>query len=644
MAMVIPTKANYSEEQIFLLESIDKTLWESSKSDKEKKADLQRNAGELRKSYLKRNSMIKEMVSQDLINENLAKAALELQKQEALRNEEILRLANRGFVNKAQEKYIKLKNKMTTYLDKHLVKKKWLQKVGKSLTNMAKQMGNSVWTFLKALFLLAIFDPKGKFLTSIITFITNMAVTLINVLAKHIPRIIKSMIYIITKVIPPALQRAIGAIFPAIGKMLKAWAKEIKKEFPMIGTFVEKFAELFGPKGMLTIFFKKLAGAFPIFIAAGLFFKVFFKVLPIFKSLVSLIGMLNPLTIVIAAIGASVILLKGIWDNSAKAMKKHKEETKNMGIVEEEFYKYGIGKFQPKSIGEAWDQGKRELGRKMEIFKREGMKGLWREFKNFVNIQWTLWKAIFSKIFDNLKNKISDIPKWFKKMWESIKNWVSSLPKNIAKWFKKVSKKLGKDFAKMFMPIFSPIVNVFRRIGDTLKSIFGPVFDTMGPIFEKIGKTLKTVGSILNMIWNTVINKIKGMLESVKKTFTELSNWFSGVGEFGGFDWMTMKESERSRYTKLKTEIESVTDVKGKQITDFDRLKKLFEMSAKERVKEGIKPYEQKIIDQMGKQSGIYDDFQDALKKIVAQGKAGETRTNTILKTPKNWKKSRKGK
>lgn len=146
--------------------------------------------------------------------------------------------------------------KLVNQAYKDVVKNKVLTKMKDSLASMKdglKKLGKSAGNFLLKLLLfvlaLAIIDPKGKILKSLINVFINLAKTFINTIIPLLPGIISAMIELITDILPKLLKLIVHEIIPAIGKAfiaagnnllgskdpkLQGWGKLFKK----IGEFL----------------------------------------------------------------------------------------------------------------------------------------------------------------------------------------------------------------------------------------------------------------------------------------------------------------------------------------------------------------------------------------------------------------------
>jgi hypothetical protein len=647
MAMVIPTKTEYAKDTVEVLKSINTLMGENARVNRDQASISKDTAEDLKKGYIDRQKEIKSLLKQEVINETIAKELresnkanfatdfkqahqesinnfqqaiidrklalglfsereeeklkidkerLELQRQASQKDMEILKLAQGGFISPTQERYLKLKNKATLYIHKQLVKKKWLQKVGKNLLTLVKSAGSTIFSLLKGLFMLAIFDPKGKFLSSIIGFITNMVIMFVNILAKHIPRIVRSMIFIITKVLPPALQKAIVAIFEAIGGMLQAWAIELKKNSPFFGWVIEQFAKLFGPDGILTTFFKGLAGLLPIFIAIGLAVKAIIFLMPVFAVIKS------------AVLGFVAV----------------------MGTAAAPFIALGVAVVGAIAL--------------IYIFRKEIM-------SFFVDVGTWIGEA-----FSSVKNWVSKAFNWINDIFSTVWAWAKGINlgavfKIVWKEFKKFGKYIWKQIKKAGNYLLSKIKNVINSITSLFSSVFGPVFDVfkemgmffselLAPVFERLSPVLEKIGSVLKNIWDNVIFFIIKAMKSVKKTISELSSWFTGSSQFGAIDWARKSESEKRRFSKLSSAAEGKVDMDIMEawVEANDKQRRALEREGKGDVltMESIEAAKQ-----LQKLTGNMDrNFEKLLDVTIANGQTAR-KAETVFKTIKTFKKLR---
>ena len=643
----IPIKSEYPKETVEVLKSINTVLGTSEKYEKaglEVQTQLQKDLSGTRKKYIDTNVEIQKLLKGHSISNDLAremqeknrnelvkgfgkvneiqlvegqknaidtqlaigylttsqresleaqKKSLEIQEQGRARDEEILKLAQRGFISKKQEKYLKLKNKATTYLNKFLVKKKWLQTVGKSLKTMAQNAGSWIMQLLKFLFVMALFPGL---LDTIVNIFISVATTFIKILAKHLPRIIGALIKIITVVLPRALIRIIDSLFPIIGEMFKGWAKKLEKKYPFFSKVLNWIGSLFGKNGTLTKFFKSLASLAPVFIGIGVAIKL----------IMTLTAVLNPFVLVVTGLVIAITYLKSIWDNSAEHFKKSEKAMKGMTEQQEMFYR-----MQQKSSDMT-----QTLGRAFEVFKKEGLGAALKDYFKEYALAWGQIKKAVSNIWKK-------IPSF---LWKSIKKFVKFIWKKV--------KGIGKFLKKLFLTIFSPVISVFRKVFGFFKDIFQPVIKTMAPVFKKIGE-------ILDWIWDGVISGITKVLKGIKKTISDIFNWFGGVGTFGAYDWMKKSEEDKKEYTTLATRLDdkgiNMGDLKAWGSADEDKRQEMFDSG--QMTKKEIATFEG-----MKSKSGLStDDFEDIMDRLLKNNTTKDVKV--LKKTIKSWVKSRpKGK
>jgi len=145
------------------------------------------------------------------------KEIIKLEEEKAKRDDELKKLLDMGALSMKQVKYLKFKNKLTLMYHKWIVKNKWFSKITRVFRKMAKGSEGFLSKLLKSLFLLAIFDPKGKFLSSILSFIIKMAVKFIEIIIKWAPIIAERMVHLFWNVLLPGLKNLGQAIAKALG-------------------------------------------------------------------------------------------------------------------------------------------------------------------------------------------------------------------------------------------------------------------------------------------------------------------------------------------------------------------------------------------------------------------------------------------
>ena len=339
------------------------------------------------------------------------------------RNAQILEMQQAGKLSPTEARQLQFKNKMNKMYDKWLIKGNFFKNVLGTLKDIAKGVWDAAegWIIklLKFLFIMAIFDPDGKFLASIMDMITKAVVWMINILASYLPRIVKSFINLVVNVFPPLLVKMVQGIFPAIGKLFESFAKSLEKDYPIIGWIFKQVAKLFAKDGVLYTFFSFLARNFPIIVAilgvkklitflgpvtkmlsgfGGVLFKLALKIFPTFMvkfgmmlglmkasllSLASTVGAaILPFLPLIAVLGALAYVgykLFNTWKDSAKIFKRTEKAMSKMNEKQKFMYRMKMNPFD-------------QIGRAFEVFKKKGLGAAIGEFTKKYTMAWDLIK------------------------------------------------------------------------------------------------------------------------------------------------------------------------------------------------------------------------------------------------------------
>ena len=135
------------------------------------------------------------------------------------KNEELIQKSN---FDPQAKKTLLLRNKLI-YLFYRYTNNKFFQKILSGVTTIAKGIAdmakNSFMKLLGFLMMMAIFDPKGNLLRTILKFIINMAVWLIKTLATMLPTLIKTMADLISNEFPKILEDVINTHIPELEKI-----------------------------------------------------------------------------------------------------------------------------------------------------------------------------------------------------------------------------------------------------------------------------------------------------------------------------------------------------------------------------------------------------------------------------------------
>ena len=206
----------------------------------------------------------------------------------------------------------KMKSKMTKTYDKYLANGQWFKSSLKAFIGLGKKAGSLLMDILKFIFLMAIFDPKGKFLKSILHFILGMVKWFAKILGEYLPAIIATMVDLIFNVLPPILKDIVSSLSDIIYDMFTEMMKKMP-DGPMksVMGFIQSG---FGKDGIVTKFFTMLADWFPqILILLGAL-KVMSVIMPILNAawalgeilvgaLASIMGVYNTVMMIAEATG-----------------------------------------------------------------------------------------------------------------------------------------------------------------------------------------------------------------------------------------------------------------------------------------------------------------------------------------------------
>ena len=376
----------------------------------------------------------------------------------------------KGFKKLQDSKFIKerkrqLKNWFKQYLGNDPVskeKRKEYKQFLKNLRTNLKNMGNSLkgilkavygnWfsTLLKLLLFMSIFDPKGKFLSSILGFLVKMVLQLMDIIIGYLPMIIKNLINIITTVLPRVLNEIIDTVFSWISSKFQKLVDQT--DSPVLKWIFQQLADAFGKDGFLTGFFKSISKYLvPIFIGLG----VLSTILPVIMTIFGVLGtvfsvmstVIGGIMTVVTAIGAIPLLIIGA--------------IVAIGIV---IYKY-----------------RKEI---KEFFVKS-----WNMAKNLLTKTWTTVKNFFTNSWNMAKNLLT-------KTWTTVKNFFKAIPGTLKDFGKMVLGYISVPFKKLYeflKPIFDMIARIFKPVGEVLSKIWSLIKNTIMRVINGIVDSFKKV-------------------------------------------------------------------------------------------------------------------------------------------------------
>lgn len=464
-------------------------------------------------------------------------------------------------------RFTKMKEKLSIAYDKWIVKGKFFKKALGSLRSIASRGGFWFFRLLKLLFLLAIFDPKGKFLSSILRFLTKILVWVIRIIAKNLPTLIMTMVKLVTEIIPALLKEVINAVFQALSDMFINWAKRIEKESPFLAKVLRFIGELFGKDGLLRKFFVAIAGAFPIIfaimgvIAIGakllgpimllakvLKFLIFKAIIPFFGALkaLALFLLANPIVAVIAGIIiAFIAILK--WGDK---IQKWIDDTFGKDSIFSTVFRFihsvvkTVWKFI-KSVFGAFitffkDIKRVGLGKALLNLGKNLLKAIWGLVKGLAKALWGLVKGIGKAIWGGIKSLGKSIAGWAKGKWaEAKRNWAiaKAKAKELArKGAAKVSSFLEKNFG-ISKKTQKRILAKAKGFKDKFASQMSKVWQTAKDLFSGKLNIRQRAKAFRDKLINRLMGAIRGFGTRIRNAFKKI--WFGIRKVVHGFtSWM----------------------------------------------------------------------------------------------------------
>jgi hypothetical protein len=148
----------------------------------------------------------------------------------------------------------KMRKKLLQTYYKVFVANKFFKKLGNMLKNIWKQLsavGTSLFVkILKFLLIMAIIDPKGKLFGSLLKIAINILSMLLQMIAKWLPVIIKTMFNLVTKVIPTILKDVMPKLLKAFSDMFFTLGREFAKTNPVLGDLFNSLGKLLQSKAL----------------------------------------------------------------------------------------------------------------------------------------------------------------------------------------------------------------------------------------------------------------------------------------------------------------------------------------------------------------------------------------------------------
>lgn len=516
-------------------------------------------------------------------NNELQQESLDNEEEQKEKQEPIWKALMGTILHPSQKKFLSIRNKLTEKYNQVFIKGGFFKKIGDSLASLVEKTGDFLWKFLKALLVLAIFDPKGEFLTkTIIPILTKVLTFVTKMITKFLPPLIKAMINIVFNVLPKALEQLFSGIGKAFFDMFDTWMKEFPKDSIMYKV-LEFIRGIFAEDSILMSFLKSFSKIVPYLLLGVALFKAYTAAM----ALLNLVINANPFTVVITTLLISFTALWAWRDKIAKWFEDLFDWFSKLGvgfkiiigilavafasitapIVAVAATIYGIVKlFQSfAKIGVAntfkliWSNIKDFFSFIADIPIRLG-KAIWDFLKE---IPFMIWEGIkfIEKIFLDLPNLLAKgVQFLIKKVWSYLSSLIPILHKNI--------NKLGKFIYNMFKKIVKLIKILPKLLWNFIKNLPRTILD----LFKKGLSVLSNIG---NFLWSKLkqgfsflftelpqklMQKLLNIFDPIRNFFNNIINWFSTIGRVDLFKYFRMDEQERERAQQVTKIVREATE------------------------------------------------------------------------------------
>ena len=419
-----------------------------------------------------------------------------------LKNKFIIDYLNKNAFDSIYKKDRKLKSELTKENHKNIVKKKWYEKLDKSFNKLLKAMGGDWWKeIIGFLLMMAIFDPKGKILGSIIDLLVNALSMILNLLARMIPPLIKKMWYVLWDVVPSAIKRLLDGVFKAIYDMFEIWISKFPDD-SILGKVLKVVQWLFSKNSPILGFLYLLADLVPYFVTAMLIMKAFTAVMAAYNFVFNS-------GIIAQKLGMIAIKAFTLAANLATAATWLLTTPLGLAILG---ILYLIG-----TLYALWKFKDQIAGFFEMIFSKLNSLGVWGKILKGVIFVVFGWLYGTVKLFQSF-SKIG-VKKTFANIWTFIKETAKLVWKNI----------------KMFG---SYIWNQIKKIPGKL---LDAVFDSLKYVFITLPKRL----------WDSIMGSI---FEPLKRFWDDVMNWVDAVSRIGLWDYMSLGK-DRKAYMEVNKQL-----------------------------------------------------------------------------------------
>lgn len=470
--------------------------------------------------------------------------------------EYIKNLLDRSELGGKKSRFQRIREKLTLHYEKWFIKGKFFKRVADGFKRLIAASASSFMKFLKLLLLFSVFPGL---LDAIINIFINVAVMFVNILAKHIPRIVMTAIRIITEVLPRAWMRIVEAIFPALSRMFYEWARHATG---ILKPILEALGNFFGNKEVQE-FFKGLGKLIPYFIAiwAGL----------------ALIGKLaGP----IMKLAKGAVLLFKAFSAFGVAMMKLFGILKVVGS----FLMTGFMKLVPLlKIAGTWLLS---VGKILFSGLLKALPIVFGAIKGFVTFLMAnplflvigaiigglilLWKfsGKIAKWLDNVPKFLEEKLGVFGKILGTIFKVITAPLRFIVWAFNKIK---SGGIKGLFKAIWEKILEFGAWIQSKIKKVFQPVIDIFKPFFKLLNRliepmkpALKAIGKVLGKVWDLIKNTIGRAFNSIKDSFSRIGDWFFVIAKVGPIDYFKAGAEQQEAWMKGARVVREAKEAYGK--------------------------------------------------------------------------------
>jgi len=378
-----------------------------------------------------------------------------------------------------------IKKKLNKYYQKWFLQNDFLKKIGGFFKKLIDRAGGWLMDLLKMLFFLAIFDPEGKFLTSIMNFLIGILETVLRTIINWLPVIAKRMWSLFWDVLVPGF----GRLGKMIGDTLFGTDSTMSGLFEDIGKLIPKLVAFGGGISFLKPIIKALAGLVSFIIAnpiaaaiiaviaaIALIFIYSDQIAEFFE--VTIPKWFNSLGNTMKSVVAFIIILTSPLWGLLYGLAKLFQSFKKIGVaatfqlIGDEIYNFfaDIGNGISNWVGEVVDQFLDHLFEFGNLFKSFG---IWI-YEGFI------------KIKNKISNWISSVGKFFARLPRRFGSWLASIKQEFLTWWKNFSFK--ELVANMIDSVFGK--GTSSRIGevmDTISGLLTDMSDWIGAFFNDPG-------------------------------------------------------------------------------------------------------------------------------------------------------------